>query len=181
MTLARFTFIFSVVAILLIPRLVFAGTLDDAPFRVVVPDSEWQIADSTAQSMGKDVFLAATISNTNTRLKSVVIKTALKKTTDSSLDELCAGIRDSFANPAVKKISEGDTTFLGYKAKIFTYQVTQGGQATYNEATVFVAGGRGWTIACVGRPDQKDEIKKIIGFYQKREANHTLQRPAGAS
>jgi len=154
-------------AIVIIPRL-FAGTLDDAPFRVVVPGSEWQIEDSTAQPMGKDVFLAATVSNTNSSLKSVVIKTVLKKVSDSSLDELCAGIRDSFANPAVKKISEADTSFLGHKAKTFTYQITQGDQTTYNEATVFVAEGKGWTIACVGRPDQKDEIKKIIGFYRKK-------------
>lgn len=118
--------------------------------------------------MGKDVFLAATISNTNTLLKSVIIKTVLKKASDSSLDELCAGIRDSFANPALKKISEADRTFLGYKAKTFTYQVTQGDQTTYNEATVFVAAGKGWTIACVGRPNQKDEIKKIITFYRKK-------------
>ncbi len=154
-------------AIVIVPRL-FAGTLDDAPFRVVVPSSEWQIEDSTAQPMGKDVFLAATVSNTNTSLKSVVIKTVLKNVLDSSLDELCAGIRDSFANPAVRKISEADTTFLGHKAKTFTYQITQGDQTTYNEATVFVAEGKGWTIACVGRPDQKDEIKKIIGFYRKK-------------
>jgi hypothetical protein len=85
-------------------RLVCAGTLDDAPFRVVVPSADWQIEDSTAQPLGKDVFLAATISNTNTHLKSVVIKTLLAKQTDSSLDELCAGIRDTFSNPAVKEI-----------------------------------------------------------------------------
>jgi hypothetical protein len=55
-------------AIVIVPRL-FAGTLEDAPFRVVVPSSEWQIEDSTAQPMGKDVFLAATVSNTNTSLQ----------------------------------------------------------------------------------------------------------------
>jgi hypothetical protein len=153
---------------MLIPSLLCAGTLDDAPFRVVVPDGGWQIDDSTAQPAGKDVFLAATISNTNTLLKSIVIETVLKKPSDSSLDELCAGMRDSFSNPAVKKISEADTKFLGHKAKVFTYQVTQGGQTTYNEATVFVANGKGWSIACIGRPGQKAEIKKILGFYQKK-------------
>ena len=151
-----------------IPRLLCAGTLDDAPFRVVVPSIEWRIEDSVAQPMGKDVFLAATISNTNTLLKSVIIKTVLKRTSDSALDELCAGIRDSFSNPAVKKISESDTAFLGHKAKTFAYQVTQGDQTTYNEATIFVVGGTGWTIACVGRPEQKDEIKQIFSFYRKK-------------
>jgi hypothetical protein len=151
-----------------LPRLLCAGTLDDAPFRFVAPGPGWRIEDSTAQPMGQDVFLAASISNTNTLLKSVVIKTVLHKASDSSLDELCAGMRDSFANPAVKKISEAGTTFLGYKARTFAYQVTQGDQITYNEATVIVAGGKGWTIGCVGRLEQKDEIKKIISFYRKK-------------
>jgi hypothetical protein len=151
-------------------RLVCAGTLDDAPFRVVVPSADWQIEDSTAQPLGKDVFLAATISNTNTHLKSVVIKTLLAKQTDSSLDELCAGIRDTFSNPAVKEISETNMLFLGYHAKAFTYLITQGSQPIYNHAIVFVADGKGWTIAFVGRPEQKDDIKKIIVFYRSRAA-----------
>ena len=168
MKFTRFTDLVLVVSVLLVPQPAIAGTLDDAPFRVVLPDDEWQIADTTAQPMGKDVYLAATISNPNSQLKSVVIKTVLKKTTDSSLDELCEGIRDSFANAAVKKISERETKFLGHKARTFTYQVTQAGQTTYNEATVFVAGGKGWTIACGGPADQKEEIAKIIGFYRKK-------------
>ena len=151
-------------------RLVCAGTLDDAPFRVVVPSADWQLEDSTAQPLGKDVFLAATISNTNTHLKSVVIKTLLAKQTDSSLDELCAGIRDTFSNPAVKEISETNMLFLGYHAKAFTYLITQGSQPIYNHAIVFVADGKGWTIAFVGRPEQKDDIKKIIVFYRSRAA-----------
>ena len=78
------------------------------------------------------------------------------------------GIRASFANPAVKKISEAETTFLGYKARTFTYQITQAGQTTYNVATTFVADGKGWTIACVGSPAQKDEIGKILSYYRKK-------------
>jgi hypothetical protein len=166
MKTSRFIFTFICVA-LFIPYLVAAGTLDDAPFHVVVPSADWTISDSIAQPMGKDVFLVATISNTNTLLKSVVIKTVLARQTDSSLDELCAGIRDTFSNPAVKEISEADSTFLGYHAKTFTYLITQGNLTTYNEATVFVADGKGWTIACVGRPEQKSEVKKIISFYRK--------------
>jgi hypothetical protein len=145
-----------------------AGTLDDAPFRVVVPNQEWRIDDSTAQPMGQNVFLAATITNTNTQTKSVIIKAVMEKPSATALDELCAGIRSAFANPAVKKISETDTTFLGHKAKTFAYQVGQGAQATYNETTVFVEGTVSWTIACVGRADQKEEVKKIIAFYRKK-------------
>jgi len=168
MSPSRFIIALLAVVALFIPRLLCAGTLDDAPFRVVLPGTDWKIEDSTAQPMGKDVFLVATISNTNTLLKCVIIKAVLKETSDSSLGELCAGMRDSLDNPAVKMISEADTTFLGHKAKIFAYQITQGAQTTYNEATVSVIQGKGWTIACVGRPDQKAEIKKIIGFYRKK-------------
>jgi len=169
MKTSRFIFAF-LSAVLFVPRFVYAGTLDDAPFRVVVPSPDWQIDDSTAQPMGKDVFLAATISNTNTLLKSVVIKTILAQPTASSLDELCAGIRDAFSNPIVKEISESDVIFLGYHAKAFTYLITQGGQTIYNQAIIFVADGKGWTIAFVGRPEQKEAIKKIIGFYHRRAA-----------
>ena len=119
--------------------------------------------------MGEDVFLVATISNTNSGLKSVIIKSVLKKPSKSALDELAAGIRDSLADQAVKT-SEIDSTFLGYKARVFKYHVTQGGSSSYNEATLFVTDGRGWTIACVGPADKKDEVKKIIGFYRKKGA-----------
>ncbi len=118
---------------------------------------------------GATSFLLPPSATLNTLLKSVVIKNVLAKVSDSSLDELCAGINDTFANPIVRKISEANTIFLGYKARRFAYEITQGGQATYNVTIVFVADGKGWTIACVGRPEeQKDEIQKIIGFYQKK-------------
>jgi hypothetical protein len=144
-----------------------AGTLDDAPFRVVVPNQQWRVDDSVARPMGQGVVLAASITNTNTQTKSVIIKAVVEKPSANSLDELCSGIRATLQNPAVKNISETDTIFLGHKAKRFVYQINQGAQAVYNETTVFVDGTVGWTIACVGRLDQKDEIKKIITFYQK--------------
>ncbi len=168
MITSRLKFTLSLGVTLLAPWLLSAGTLDDAPFRIVVPSPDWLVEDSTAQPMGKDVFLVATVSNTNTLMKSVVIKAVLAGKSDSSLDELCSGIRNSFKNPAVKKISEADTTFLGYKARTFAYQITQGTQTTYNQATTFVAAGRGWTIACVGRAEQKDEIRKIISYYHSK-------------
>ena len=153
---------------LFIPGLVSGGTLDDAPFRIVVPKAGWKVEDSTAQPMGKEVFLIATISNTNTLVKSVVISTVLGKTTGSTLEEFCSAIRSSLESPVVKTISESGTKFLGFPARTFTYEITQGGQTIYNEATVFIADGRGWTIACVGRGDQKDEVKKMISYYQKK-------------
>lgn len=118
--------------------------------------------------MGQDVFMVATIGNTNTVLKSVVVKTILDKPSAGVLDELCAGMRDSFANPAIKVISDTNTIFLGYKARTFVYQVTQGEQVGYNEAILFVAGKNAWTIAFMGQPNQKEEIKKLVGFYRNK-------------
>jgi len=102
-------------------------------------------------------------------LKSAIIRTVLKTNSKSELDELCAGIRDSFSDPAVKKISEAETKFLNHKARRFTYEVNQGGQTIYNEAVVFVAGKTGWTIVCLGRADQKDEVRRILTFYRDKK------------
>jgi hypothetical protein len=147
---------------------VVAGTLEDAPFKISLPNNDWKLADSVAQEMGHNVSLVASITKTNSPLKSVIIKT-LEKSPTTALDGLSAGIRDSFANPAVKKLSDEATIFLGYKARRFTYEVTQNNQTTYNEAVVFVAGNTGWTIAGVGLADQKGEVKKIFTFYLKRD------------
>lgn len=143
-----------------------AGTLDDAPFRVVLPNQSWKLIDSTAQNMGKDVYLVASITSTNTQSKSVVVKTDERSVTSSTLDELCAGMRDSFANPVVKKLSDEEATFLGYKARWFAYEVNG---TSYNEAVVFVAGNTGWTILSTGLSNQKTEIKNLITFYNQKK------------
>lgn len=145
-----------------------AGALDTAPFRVVVPNDEWKIEDSTLRPMGNNVFLAAIVSNTNTLLKSVILKGVLKEASDTALDQVCAGINDSFSNKAVKKISEAEKMFLGHKAREFAYEVTQGGQTTYNETIVFVDGKIDWTIICSGGTDHKEEIHQIFTFYLTR-------------
>jgi hypothetical protein len=163
------TFVKLTVAVALIAASfsVVAGTLENAPFKISLPNNDWKLADSIAQEMGHNVFLVASITKTNSPLKSVIIKTTLEGSPTSALDGLSAGIRDSFANPAVKKLSDEETTFLGYRARRFTYEVTRNNQTTYNEAVVFVAGNAGWTIAGVGLADQKDEVKKIFTFYLK--------------
>jgi hypothetical protein len=142
-----------------------AGTLDNAPFRVALPDTTWKLNDSTAQDMGKNVFLVAAISSTNSSAKSMIIKAELENPGPSALNELCAGIKDQFANPAVKKISEEQIAFLGFKAKRFTYLVNEN---IYNEAVVFVAGKNGWTIVSTGPARQSIEIKKLFSFYQSK-------------
>jgi len=116
--------------------------------------------------MGKGVYLVASITSTNTQSKSIIIKTEIAGAPKSPLDEICAGIRDQFSDPIVKKLSDEKTTFLGYKARRFTYEVKG---TTYNEAIVFVAGNTGWTIACVGLLDQKTEVKNLLTFYQKKK------------
>ena len=157
-----------VVALIAASFSVVAGTLENAPFKISLPNNDWKLADSVAQEIGHNVSLVASITKTNSPLKSVIIKT-LEESPATALDELSAGIRDSFANPAVKKLSDEATVFLGYKARRFTYEVTQNNQTTYNEAIVFVAGNAGWTIAGVGLAGQRDEVKKIFTFYLKSD------------
>jgi hypothetical protein len=143
-----------------------AGTLDNAPFQVVLPNDNWKLNDSTAQEMGKDVYLVASITNTNTQSKSVAIRSDEKSATSSTLDELCAGMRDSFSNPIVKKLSDEPITFLGFEARHFTYEVNG---TSYNEAIVFVSGNTGWTIMCSALLDKKIEVKNLFAFYQKQK------------
>lgn len=147
---------------------VVAGTLENAPFKISLPSDDWKLADSTAQEVGPGTFWLATITKTNSPLKSMMIKTVMDKS-DGSPDEFFAGIRDSLANPAVKTLSDEATTFLGYKARRFTYELTaQNKKTTYNETIVFVAGKTGWAINGTGLVGQESEVHKIFTFYQKR-------------
>jgi hypothetical protein len=151
---------------ILAATLAIAGTLDNAPFRIVLPNNSWKLNDSAAQDMGKNVFLVASITSTNTQSKSVIVKTVLDKVAASSLDELSTGMRDSFSNPIVKKLSDEPTTFLGFKARRFTYEVNG---TSYNEAVVFVNGNTGWTIMCSGLLGQKVEVENLFTFLAKIE------------
>jgi len=144
-----------------------AGTLDNAPFRIAPPDADWKLDDSKTQPMGKDVFLAASLINEKSQLKSVVI-TGPVKPSAKALDQICEGIRASFTNPAVKKLSDAETTFLGFKARAFVYEVTQAGVTTYNEARVFIVGDVSWVLSFSGPRLQKDAIQQMMGFYRPK-------------
>lgn len=119
--------------------------------------------------MGKNVFLVASLSNTNTGLKSVVIKTNPQGKSDSPLEQFCDGVRDSLKNPAVKLISESNTTFLNHKAKTFIYEIKQGDRTIYNETVVFIAGKTAWTIVCVGESNKKEDVKRMLSYYAEKK------------
>jgi len=146
-----------------------AGTLDDAPFRVVLPDPAWRLEDSAAQPMGSGVAIVAAVTNSNALITSLVIKTDTPDHSGSALDQICAGITDSFANPSVKVLSQEDTTFLGFKARKFAYLITQGTKVAYNEAMVFLSDTAGWTIACTGPLDKKSQIQQAFTMYHKTQ------------
>ena len=146
-----------------------AGTLDNAPFQIAPPDTDWKLDDSKSQQLGKDVFLAASLVNEKKELKSVVITGPIKPSA-KALDQICVGIRDSFTNPAVKKLSDVETTFLGFKAQALAYEVTQAGQTTYNEARVFIVGDVSWVLSFSGPLAQKEAIKQMIAFYRPKRA-----------
>ena len=154
-----------VIATICLPSL--AGTLDNAPFQIVAPGADWKLDDSVRQELAKDVFIVASLINEKKELKSVVISCPVKPSA-SALDEVCSGIRESFSNPIVKKLSDQKTTFLGYKAQALAYEVTQAGQTTYNEARVFIVGNTAWTISFTGSSSQKDAIKQMLTFYRPK-------------
>ena len=144
-----------------------AGTLDGAPFKIVAPDKSWVLDDKQATDIGKGVSIVATLAKTGTTLKSVVIKTVIDNPSPASAADFVNGIKDSMANPAVKKMTEDDVIFVGTKAKCFNYEVTSSGQTTFCDTMVFVSGNIGWTVTCVGPLAEKDNVKEILSFYQK--------------
>lgn len=149
---------------------VMAGTLDDAPFKLSSPGESWNLSDSKAQDLGRGVSLVAMLTKTNSTMKSVVVKAVSDGSFVMSLDQLVAGMHDSLADPRIKNVTDTDTTFLGYKSRRFTYEMTQNDQTMYNEVVVFAIGNTGWTIANMGPISQKAEIKKIFDSYQKRDS-----------
>jgi hypothetical protein len=152
----------------LVQCLARAGSLDDAPFTVNVPGPDWRTQDSAPQPMGQGITLAATVTNAKALLSSIILSIPITDHSDAALAQVCQGITDSFANPAVKVLGQQDTTFLGYKAKIYSYTITQDTKVAYNEAVVFISEKSGWAIACTGPMDQKEEIQKIFAFYKKK-------------
>lgn len=160
-----------VAAIIVFTITVIAGTLDNAPFRIVLPNKDWKLSDSVAQPKGDDVYLMATVINTNTGLISWIAKADIKKTATNAFDEFCGGMRDSFSKNHVKVLSDEETLFLGYKARRFSCQPKQANnQITYNETIVFVVDNTGWTIGSVGWPHQSNEVRQSFEMFQKNEA-----------
>ena len=168
MTYPLTTRFLAILAVALIAGPLFAGTLDDAPFRVVLPNSDWKIDDSATQPMGDGVFLAATLGNAKESVKSVVIKIALDNASGSTLDKLCAGVLDALTDSAVTVLSQTDTTFLGYKAREFIFHRAQAGQTIHSEVIVFIAGKTGWAIDSLAPLEQKTEIEQSFTLYQKK-------------
>jgi len=148
----------------------FAGTLDDAPFKLSSPGDGWIVSDSKAQDLGRGVSLVAMLTKTNSTMKSVVVKAVSDGSFVMSLDQLVTGMHESLADPRVKNMTDVETTFLGIKGRRFTYEMTQNDQTIYNEVVVFATGNTGWTIANMGPISQKAEVQKIFACYQKRDS-----------
>lgn len=147
-----------------------AGSLDNAPFQLAAPaGADWKLDDTYPQQIGGGMVLAASLTNDKQHLKSLVV-TGPIKLTPTALDELCAGIRGSFSNPIVKKLSDAPATFLGYKAQALAYEVTPvGAPGTYNEARIFLVGSTAWVISVIGPVTQKDAVKQVLALYRPRK------------
>jgi len=143
-----------------------AGTLDHAPFKIVLP-AGWKLADTTAQKMGSDVYLMAAMGKTNSTLKSLVVKTVVDGSSPKALDDLANSMRTTLINPMVTHLSDQAVTFLGYRARRFAYVLSLNNQSTYNEVVVFAVGNDGWTIAGAGQAGQQKDVEQIFTYYQR--------------
>src|SRR5580698_6082700 len=156
-----------VMGMMLLAMLVFtvspvvAGTLDGAPFKIKLPGKDWILNDATAQDVGMNASLVATLIQTNSTLRSIVIKTEMNGSAAVSYANLLAGIRESLTRPEVSGLTEDRTTFVGINAREFTYEISQNGLVMYSDTMVFISGTNGWTVDCVGPIAQKDAIKKM--------------------
>ena len=146
-----------------------AGTTDKRLNKFSVPAGPWLLVDSPSKTSAPRLApLRATLAQTNSTLRAIVIRTGLDGVTASSMKDLLAGIRESLTRPDVKNLAEEDVTFVGIKArKRFTYEVTSNGTTVYSDTIVFISGRDGWTVDCVGPLDRKDEVKKMLGCFHK--------------
>ena len=156
-------------AALFLPRLLCAGTLDDAPFRVVLPNAGgWQILDSTAKPLGQGAFVAATITNASDSLRSLIITAPVEK--QATLNGICVGLRQSLVNQGFNIISDADTMFLGYESRTFTLlSADPHGQTRYSRVTTFIANGKSWTIVASAPSEQKEMVRKFADFFVKKK------------
>jgi hypothetical protein len=141
-----------------------AESSDSAPFRILVPSSDWKL-DSTPRKLHENALITATFVKTNSLLRSLVIRYSLGGTSDSILAKLSAEMRQGLSGLAVKNASEQQTKFLNLKAARFTYEMAQKGRVEYYDAVAFAIDNTGWAIVCVGPPDQKNEVEKMFDFY----------------
>jgi len=145
-----------------------AGALDDAPFRVVVPSAAWKVDAAAPKTMNHGVLLVATLSNPQARLKSIVLRETLQSPTNNALEELAGGIRSSLSKRNARELAQTDTPFLGFPAKNIAYEMAHGAQTNYNATTIFIADGAGWTITCIGYPEQSNEVQRVFSFYRPK-------------
>ena len=165
------------IATIITPFTLLAGTLDNAPFIITLPSADWKLSDSTSQKINQDILLVATFVNNRSDLESHVCTTRCQPVPfnpflPSTLDKLCADVnRDMLVKSAYKKISETDTTFVGIKAKALAYEWTQDGGAYYEQGVVFIVGNTGWIITFSGPAAQKEALKQMITFYRPKKAD----------
>lgn len=119
------------------------------------------------QSVSNGVYLVAYAGNDKTQLRTVIIKTELKSGSPSALEEFAAWIRTPLTNHQIL-VTETNTIFVGLPAKQFNYEMKAGKDLLYTETTVFVTGTNGWTVAVIGPANQRNAIKQIWNFYQKK-------------
>lgn len=153
------------------------GTLDDAPFRVVVPGANWKLDESVMRSKGDGVYLVGVLTNSQTGVWLRVAKTEFAESTAKALNDVCTGVRDSFlSSPSVKPLADEEAVFLGYKARRFSFQNAHVSRPpTYEEAIIFAVGKTAWTVNAIGLLNQTNQVRQSFTLFQKRGTSNESQ------
>ncbi|MGR8980186.1 MAG: tetratricopeptide repeat protein [Gammaproteobacteria bacterium] len=145
--------------------------LQEAPFIVNIPDDDWRYNEiNDAQR--------ASLVNEKLGLKSLILKAVVNESSKTALENFFKGYRSRLLESEhdLKIISESETKFLGYDAKNIVYEATQGNQIIHYEDIVLVDVHTIWVIACIGRPDQKDQIKRVFSFFTPISPDQQINR-----
>jgi hypothetical protein len=161
---------FLIVAVLLMfwAKNVFGGTLDGAPFRIALPNSEWVVDDSKAKDMGNKIKHLASITNTNSGTTIMVYATNID-TNNNALSEVSSGFRDSISKPGITNISEKTTEFVGHKARLFSYERKHEDDLIHNVTVLFVVDSTAWSVLCVDY--EKDAWTQAQKLFKPRIPN----------
>ena len=144
-----------------------AGTLDDAPFRFVPATKDWHIDDSSLRQMAEDIYIIATLSNSNQSLSITIVKTDMNRSETNAFEEFYGGMRNALTKGHVKILLDEPTTFLHLQAHRFAYETPlPNGLANYTETILFPTPTTAWCVSAVSFQNQTNDVRQIFQLFQ---------------